>query len=572
MTGSRSGMTEVTLPPGVRGDRIETLQARVGGNRWRFVAFTTAYVVAIAGSISATVLLLMLLLPLIARSPELGFLVLGAFPAVAKVTVAVSVLVVSVWAAAALARSERTLLSRLGAQIPRPGALKDTRSALKDMSLAAGFEHSPPLYVIETDRVNAFALGRTPARAVIGVTRGFAEKLSIADQRAVFANLMARIVSGDTLWATAVSALAGPIWALRDAQLGAPMPVATAGEESAEERAAKTTAAARGFAAPFVGWWIFQAFVVVVTEFLAYWHQEVAWRAAEKADAEGMLLLRDPHEMLSALEHVLERNNHVPTAGDAYSQLFYCWAGFGFAPEHDPEARRVARLREVLGAEGLAAPPRPNVPGWPAAPRLAEVPSAGSFALVSPVETPVERGADGVKVLAGTAVLTAAIADAGLLAWRAGEPEAAAAAIVAAVVAAAGVYWGVARVTAQGSGGRQGRAYSALAFAAFLVLTLGAGILVAPAWLAATFAGVARGEALSREEWRRRFMRRYAEAVAERPSIAASADSAVDSAAEPTPAESQPAAERISVACKRCGARNAPVNRRCTVCGRRLKP
>ncbi len=197
MTGPRSGMTEVTLPPGVRGDRIETLQARVGGNRWRFVAFTIAYVAAVAGSISATVLLLMLLLPLIAQSPELAFLVLGAFPAVAKVTVAASVLAVGVWTAVALARSERTLLARLGAQVPRPGTLKETRSALKDMSLAAGFEHAPPLYVIDTDRVNAFALGRMPARAVVGVTRGFTEKLSVADQRAVFANLMARIVSGE---------------------------------------------------------------------------------------------------------------------------------------------------------------------------------------------------------------------------------------------------------------------------------------------------------------------------------------------------------------------------------------
>ena len=70
-----------------------------------------------------------------------------------------------------------------------------------------------------------------------------------------------------------------------------------------------------------------------------------------------------------AIEHVLERNNHVPAAGDAYSQLFFCWAGFGFAPEQDPEMRRVARLRETLGAEGAPYVPRPNVPGWPTAPR-----------------------------------------------------------------------------------------------------------------------------------------------------------------------------------------------------------
>jgi hypothetical protein len=38
------------------------------------------------------------------------------------------------------------------------------------------------------------------------------------------------------------------------------------------------------------------------------------------------------------------------------SALFYCWAGFGYAPEDDPEMERLGRLREVLGAEGQTSP------------------------------------------------------------------------------------------------------------------------------------------------------------------------------------------------------------------------
>jgi Zn-dependent protease with chaperone function len=556
-------MTEVALPPGVRGDRIETLQARVAGNRWKFVAFTVAYVAAVAGSISSAVLLLVVLMPLITQSAGVAFAVLAQFPLIAKVTVAASVLAVSVWAGAALARCERTLLGRLGAEVPRPGTLEVTRSALKDMSLAAGFEHSPRLYVIETDRVNAFVLGRTRARAVVGVTRGFAERLSREDQRAVFANLLARVLSGDTLWATAVSALAGPVWALRDADLRRPQST-IAEDEAGESANAIRTVSARHIGPPLLGWWIFQTFVVVVTEVLAYWHQELAWRAAEKADAEGMLLLRDPREMLAALENVLARNNHVPSAGDAYSQLFYCWSGFGFAPESDPEARRVARLREVLGAEGLAVLPRPNVPDWPRAPRLTEVPDSAPIALTAPVETPVEHGPDGTRVLAGVALAAGVLFDVGLVAWRSGAaPAAGVAAAAAAVAAAAGVFWGTRLVTAQGSGGRQGRATAAVAFAAVLVLTAGAGILLAPVWLVATLAGVASGEELSREEWRRRFVRRYDEAMAERQSA---------SRAEATAPKPEAPRARIFVSCRACGASNAPINRRCSVCGKKLKP
>ena len=81
-------------------------------------------------------------------------------------------------------------------------------------------------------------------------------------------------------------------------------------------------------------------------------HERAALVAAEKADAEGMLLLKDPEQMLAGLENVLQANNTVPGAGEAYSGLFFCWAGFGYAPGDDPEMQRIGRLREVLGASG----------------------------------------------------------------------------------------------------------------------------------------------------------------------------------------------------------------------------
>lgn len=196
------------------------------------------------------------------------------------------------------------------------------------------------------------------------MTRGFVDKLTPDEQRAVFANLMARIRSLDTLFATAVSALMGPIWALRDYDLRA----LDRERHDADGRVAYSSEEASL-------WILVYGVVVVVTEVLSWWHQESAWMASEKTDAEGMLLLKDPRLMLSALERMLGADNFVPSAGDACSQLFYCWAGFGFAPEDDPEFRRVSRLREICGAEGLAQRPSPNLAGWavpPAAPRLDE--------------------------------------------------------------------------------------------------------------------------------------------------------------------------------------------------------
>lgn len=360
------------VAPGVRAGRIEPLQARVAGNRWRFVGFMTAFILAIALS-AAVVVMLFAAVAGYALALEPGSALVGrlgspgAFAArSAGAGFALALVLAAAWSLYRLGSSELRLLERLGARIVPGGDLLPTKSALRDMSLAAGLPRVPQLYVIDTPGVNAFVLGRSIGCVRIGVTSGLLERIDTDCQRAVFANLIARVVTLDTLWATAVSALVGPIWKMRERDL-------LRDPRYVDENGAVThdvsRARAGDEAATFAGTFFAYGVAVIVTELLAWYHREAAWTAAEKNDAEGMLLLKDPRSMLRAIEQVLERNNHVPTAGDAYSQLFFCWAGFGFAPEDDPEMRRIARLREALGAEGAAYVPRPNVSGWPSAPR-----------------------------------------------------------------------------------------------------------------------------------------------------------------------------------------------------------
>jgi Zn-dependent protease with chaperone function len=349
----------VTDPPGTRlgarRRRIEPLWDRIDANRVKVAAFLVVFVLSAGVALALFVGLAGLLLAGAAMRTGDTEGVLSVLPAVMLVSIGLGAVLATVHAWRMLAHPQGRLLGRFGAVPAQKGTFLETKSALHDMAIAAGYRYAPTLWVIpDCDRVNAFAIGLKQSSAVVGVTRGFAERLSADDQRAAFANLMARLKSGDTLWATAVSAVMGPIWAARTLQLRS--------QEKQEEKPRRvfwtgstSYTGSEGGDAGIVGGFILGFFAVVLTELMMAGHERAAMVAAEKADAEGMLLLKDPAVMLTGLQRTLEANNTVPRAGEEYSMLFYCWAGFGYAPEDDPEMERLGRLREVLGAEGQGA-------------------------------------------------------------------------------------------------------------------------------------------------------------------------------------------------------------------------
>jgi Zn-dependent protease with chaperone function len=339
-----------------RRDRVEPLWDRIDANRVKVAAFLVLFVLSAGVAVAFFVGLGGLLIAGAAIRSGNTEAVLRLLPAVMAISVGLGTVLATVHAWRMLSHPERQLLGRFSAVPAQKGTYLKTKSALHDMAIAAGYPHSPTLWVIpDCHRVNAFAMGLKESRAVVGVTSGFAERLSVDDQRAGFANLMARLKSGDTLWATAVSSVMGPIWAARTVQFRS--------QEKREEEPRRVFWAgstsytgSEGSDAGIVGGFILGFFAVVLTELMMAGHERAAMAAAEKADAEGMLLLKDPAMMLTGLQRTLEANNTVPGAGEEYSMLFYCWAGFGYAPEDDPEMERLGRLREVLGAEGQALP------------------------------------------------------------------------------------------------------------------------------------------------------------------------------------------------------------------------
>lgn len=103
--------------------------------------------------------------------------------------------------AAGLAAGGRAVAERLGG-VPvrddgRDPLLRRLRNVTEEMAIASGTP-VPELYVLENDRsINAFAAGRKPAEAVIGVTRGALEKLTRDELQGVIAHEFSHITNGD---------------------------------------------------------------------------------------------------------------------------------------------------------------------------------------------------------------------------------------------------------------------------------------------------------------------------------------------------------------------------------------
>ncbi len=69
-------------------------------------------------------------------------------------------------------------------------------NVVEEMAIASGTP-VPPVYLMEEDGINAFAAGFSPSDAVIGVTRGCAEKLTRDELQGVIAHEFSHILNGD---------------------------------------------------------------------------------------------------------------------------------------------------------------------------------------------------------------------------------------------------------------------------------------------------------------------------------------------------------------------------------------
>ncbi len=362
--------------------RSQPLWVRVDGNRLRLGAFVALYVTGSALLLASALVAVpgALIGVLLVENPSAGYW--DSFFTAWAVAVVVLLFLGGLYAAIQLSNAEHWVRGRLAARELGPEEAPELVSAVHDMALAAGLE-APPRIVVTAggpSDVNAFALGTTRSRPLIGVTPGFLSMLSVAEERAVVAALIARIIAGDIMFGTALAALMGPLKAIRESPSFASKGCAggggtgtgePAGAGGDKEKSGGGTGCGDGCGdgctdvdiGDRAGYLIIVVIVIVVLTYVAVlssawivtvWGRLLQRTSHEKSDAEGMLLLKDPAPMLSAFRKTARASNLVAGLDPSYDGIFYA-ATSGTPRIERVEQRRYLRLREVVGVDGLAA-------------------------------------------------------------------------------------------------------------------------------------------------------------------------------------------------------------------------
>lgn len=249
------------------------------------------------------------------------------------------------WTWLSFRRGDRIILRMTGANSVSATEEPQLHNVVEEMAIAAGIS-KPRVYVIETDALNAFATGMTPARSSIGVTRGLLDTLNREELQGVIGHEMGHIVNWDIRYATAVGVLVGLIALVSD---GALRSLRLSGGRS------RSSGGRGGGGAALVVLFLL-LFAALAPLFAKLVQMAVSRQREFLADATSVRLTRHPEGLISALEKLAVSARPFEGANSATQHMFIVNPFRNFSEKaaslfatHPPLERRIVRLRNLGG-------------------------------------------------------------------------------------------------------------------------------------------------------------------------------------------------------------------------------
>ncbi len=253
----------------------------------------------------------------------------GGFPFVTAAAAGVA----SLQSYSAFMWGDRAVLNSLHALklvTPRTPEERELDNIVTEMALASGLPR-PGVYLIDDPAPNAFATGRDPAHASIGVTQGLLDRLDREETQGVIAHEMSHIRNYDIRTMTLVAAMMGTLvliadWSARALRAGG-------GGSGRGSRSGRKGGSGAGLLA--VAAIVFIIVSPLLSRLLA---MAISRQREYLADASGVELTRNPTGLSRALERIGQFSSPLKRATQGTAHLFIS----------DPLERKVDRSESFL--------------------------------------------------------------------------------------------------------------------------------------------------------------------------------------------------------------------------------
>jgi len=222
-------------------------------------------------------------------------------------------------------------------------------NVVEEMKIASGLEVMPEIYVIDDPSPNAFATGRTPARAAVAVTTGLLGMLDRAQLQGVIAHEMAHIRNRDVLLMILLGVMLGAVVMIADL-------VVRAVFWGGVGRSRRSSSSGGGQAQLIL--LVAAIVLMIVAPILARLiYFAVSRRREYLADACGTQFTRYPEGLASALETIAAPGPTLKSATRATAPMYIInplrregMAAHNLTATHPPIQERVKILRAMAGA------------------------------------------------------------------------------------------------------------------------------------------------------------------------------------------------------------------------------
>jgi len=247
------------------------------------------------------------------------------------IIVAAVIAIISCWAG--YYYCDKIVLSTMNAVEATPDKYRKLNDLVDGLAIGAGLP-KPRLYVIKSPDINAFATGRDPAHALIGVTEGALELLDRDELEGVLAHELSHIKNYDILFMTLVATVVGVIVIMSEVFRRS---MWYSGNNRREKSSGLLV---------IVG----LLFAILAPIIMKLIQLAISRKREYLADASGAQISRNPDGLADALEKIKENNRNRLQASKAVHHLFIANPlknVNSLFSTHPPLEERVKRLRSM---------------------------------------------------------------------------------------------------------------------------------------------------------------------------------------------------------------------------------